>query len=167
MAGQNSFDIVSKIDLQEVRNAVDQAMKEIKQRFDFKGSKSDITLDDKEKAMILLSDDENKLKSVIDILQTKIIKRGISLKALTYEKLEQALGGTVRQKVKLQDGIPQENAKEIVRIIKDAKLKVQAQIQGDQLRITGKSRDDLQAVIALLKEKDLGVDMQFVNYRSS
>lgn len=167
MAGQNSFDIVSKIDLQEVRNAVDQAMKEIKQRFDFKGSKSDITLDDKEKAMILLSDDENKLKSVIDILQTKIIKRGISLKALTYEKLEQALGGTVRQKIKLQDGIPQENAKEIVRIIKDAKLKVQAQIQGDQLRITGKSRDDLQAVIALLKEKDLGVDMQFVNYRSS
>lgn len=167
MAGQNSFDIVSKIDLQEVRNAVDQAMKEIKQRFDFKGSKSDIMLDDKEKAMILLSDDENKLKSVIDILQTKIIKRGISLKALTYEKLEQALGGTVRQKIKLQDGIPQENAKEIVRIIKDAKLKVQAQIQGDQLRITGKSRDDLQAVIALLKEKDLGVDMQFVNYRSS
>lgn len=167
MAGQNSFDIVSKIDLQEVRNAVDQAMKEIKQRFDFKGSKSDITLDDKEKAMILLSDDENKLKSVIDILQTKIIKRGISLKALTYEKLEQALGGTVRQKIKLQDGIPQENAKEIVRIIKDAKLKVQAQIQGDQLRITGKSRDDLQTVIALLKEKDLGVDMQFVNYRSS
>lgn len=167
MAGQNSFDIVSKIDLQEVRNAVDQAMKEIKQRFDFKGSKSDITLDDKEKAMILLSDDENKLKSVIDVLQTKIIKRGISLKALTYEKLEQALGGTVRQKIKLQDGIPQENAKEIVRIIKDAKLKVQAQIQGDQLRITGKNRDDLQAVIALLKEKDLGVDMQFVNYRSS
>ncbi len=167
MAGQNSFDVVSKIDLQEVRNAVDQAMKEIKQRFDFKGSKSDITLDDKEKAMILLSDDENKLKSVIDILQTKIIKRGISLKALTYEKLEQALGGTVRQKIKLQDGIPQENAKEIVRIIKDAKLKVQAQIQGDQLRITGKNRDDLQAVIALLKEKDLGVDMQFVNYRSS
>lgn len=167
MAGQNSFDIVSKIDLQEARNAVDQAMKEIKQRFDFKGSKSDITLDDKEKAMILLSDDENKLKSVIDILQTKIIKRGISLKALTYEKLEQALGGTVRQKIKLQDGIPQENAKEIVRIIKDAKLKVQAQIQGDQLRITGKNRDDLQTVIALLKEKDLGVDMQFVNYRSS
>ena len=117
--------------------------------------------------MILLSDDENKLKSVIDILQTKIIKRGISLKALTYEKLEQALGGTVRQKIKLQDGIPQENAKEIVRIIKDAKLKVQAQIQGDQLRITGKNRDDLQTVIALLKEKDLGVDMQFVNYRSS
>lgn len=167
MAGQNSFDVVSKIDLQEVRNAVDQAMKEIKQRFDFKGSKSDITLDDKEKVMILLSDDENKLKSVIDILQTKIIKRGISLKALTYEKLEQALGGTVRQKIKLQDGIPQEKAKEIVRIIKDAKLKVQAQIQGDQLRITGKNRDDLQAVIALLKEKDLGVDMQFVNYRSS
>ena len=167
MAGQNSFDIVSKIDLQEVRNAVDQAMKEIKQRFDFKGSKSDITLDDKEKAMILLSDDENKLKSVIDILQTKIIKRGISLKALTYEKIEQALGGTVRQKIKLQDGIPQEKAKEIVKIIKDAKLKVQSQIQGDQLRITGKNRDDLQAVIALLKEKDIGVDMQFVNYRSS
>ena len=167
MAGQNSFDIVSKIDLQEVRNAVDQAMKEIKQRFDFKGSKSDITLDDKEKAMILLSDDENKLKSVIDILQTKIIKRGISLKALTYEKIEQALGGTVRQKIKLQDGIPQEKAKEIVKIIKDEKLKVQSQIQGDQLRITGKNRDDLQAVIALLKEKDIGVDMQFVNYRSS
>ncbi len=167
MAGQNSFDIVSKIDLQEVRNAVDQAMKEIKQRFDFKGSKSDITLDDKEKAMILLSDDENKLKSVIDILQTKIIKRGISLKALTYEKIEQASGGTVRQKIKLQDGIPQEKAKEIVKIIKDEKLKVQSQIQGDQLRVTGKNRDDLQAVIALLKEKDLGVDMQFVNYRSS
>ncbi|MBI5043830.1 MAG: YajQ family cyclic di-GMP-binding protein [Nitrospirae bacterium] len=167
MAGQNSFDIVSKIDLQEVRNAVDQAMKEIKQRFDFKGSKSDITLDDKEKAMILLSDDENKLKSVIDILQTKIIKRGISLKALTYEKIEQASGGTVRQKIKLQDGIPQEKAKEIIKIIKDAKLKVQSQIQGDQLRVTGKNRDDLQTVIALLKEKDLGIDMQFVNYRSS
>ena len=167
MAEQNSFDIVSKIDLQEVRNAVDQAMKEIKQRFDFKGSKSDITLEDKEKAIILLSDDENKLKSVIDILQTKIIKRGISLKALTYEKVEQASGGTARQKVKLQDGIPQEKAKEIVRMIKDAKLKVQSQIQGDQLRVTGKSRDDLQTVIALLKEKDFGIDMQFVNYRSS
>lgn len=167
MAGENSFDIVSKVEMQEARNAVDQAMKEIGQRFDFKGSKSNITLDEKEKEIILLSDDEQKLKSVIDILQTKIIKRGISPKVLMYEKVEAASGGTVRQKLKLQFGIPQDKAKEIVRIIKDTKLKVQTQIQGDQLRVSGKDRDDLQSIIQLLKEKDMGIAMQFVNYRSS
>jgi uncharacterized protein YajQ (UPF0234 family) len=163
MATQNSFDIVSTLDLQEVKNAIDQAMKEISQRFDFKGSKSTITLEGKE--IVVLSDDEYKLKSVIDILQSKLVKRGISLKALTYQKVEQALGGTVRQKISLQEGIPQEKAKEIVKEIKGTKIKVQAQIQGDQLRVIGKNKDDLQEVIKFLKGKDFGIDMQFTNYR--
>ncbi|HXN06362.1 MAG TPA: YajQ family cyclic di-GMP-binding protein [Nitrospiria bacterium] len=163
MADQNSFDVVSKVDLQELKNAVDQAVKELRQRFDFKGSKSEITLEKEE--LTLVSDDAQKLKSVIDILQSKLVKRNISLKSLDYGKVEEALGKTVRQKINIQQGIPGEKAKEMVKEIKAAKLKVQAQIQADQLRVSGKSRDDLQEAIALLKKKDFGVDLQFVNYR--
>jgi len=163
VGSQNSFDIVSKIELQEVKNAVVQAMKEIQQRFDFKGSKSQISLEQKE--MVVISDDDYKLKSVIDILQSKLVKRGIPLKALTYQKVEEALGGTVRQKITLQEGIPQEKAKEIVKEVKQSKFKVQSQILGDQLRVSGKSKDDLQEIMKLLKGKDFGIDMQFTNYR--
>lgn len=165
MSKESSFDIVSIVEIPEVINAINQAMMEIKQRFDFKGSKSDIKLEEKDKKIILLSDDEHKLKSVIDILQTKLVKRGVSLKALKYDKVEPATGGTVRQVITLQQGIPVEKAKEIVKIIKDTKLKVQAQIQGEQVRVAGKSRDDLQSVISLLRGKDMGIDLQFVNYR--
>ncbi|MCC6544525.1 MAG: YajQ family cyclic di-GMP-binding protein [Nitrospirae bacterium] len=165
MATDNSFDIVSKIEMQEVKNAIDQAMKEVAQRFDFKGSKSDVKLEEKNNEIIVSSDDEYKLKSLIDILQAKLVKRGISLKALTYGKIETALGSTVRQNIKLQQGIPSDKAKEIVKAIKETKLKVQSQIQGDQLRVSGKNRDDLQSVIKLLRESDFGIDMQFINYR--
>ncbi len=165
MSKESSFDIVSIVEIPEVINAINQAMMEIKQRFDFKGSKSDIKLEEKDKKIVLLSDDEYKLKSVIDILQTKLVKRGVSLKALKYDKVEPATGGTVRQVITLQQGIPVEKAKEIVKLIKDTKLKVQAQIQSDQVRVAGKSRDDLQSVISLLRGKDMGIDLQFVNYR--
>ena len=165
MASDNSFDIVSKIEMQEIKNAIDQALKEVSQRFDFKGSKSDVTLEEKNNEIIVSSDDEYKLKSLIDILQAKLVKRGISLKALTYGKIESALGSTVRQSIKLQQGIPSEKAKEIVKAIKETRLKVQAQIQGDQLRVSGKNRDDLQSVIKLLRDSDFGIDMQYVNYR--
>ncbi len=165
MASDNSFDIVSKVEMQEVKNAIEQALKEVGQRFDFKGSKSNIELEEKNNEIMMSSDDEYKLKSLIEILQAKLVKRGISLKALTYGKIESALGGTVRQGIKLQQGIPSEKAKEIVKAIKETRLRVQSQIQGDQLRVTGKSRDDLQAVIKLLRESDFGIDMQFVNYR--
>ncbi len=165
MAEESSFDIVCEVDLQEVSNAVVQAMKEIGQRFDFKGSKSSIELDKGKAVITLISDDEPKLRSVIDILQSKLIKRGISLKALVYGKLEQAAGGTVRQLVTLQQGIPQDKAKEIVKIIKDTKLKVNAEIQKDQVRVKGKKIDDLQAIIAKLKELDFGIHVQFTNYR--
>ena len=165
MASDNSFDIVSKTDMQEVKNAIEQAMKEVAQRFDFKGSKSDVRLEEKNNEIIVSSDDEYKLKSLVDILQAKLVKRGISLKALTYGKIESALGSTVRQSIKLQQGIPSEKAKEIVKSIKETKLKVQTQIQGDQLRVTGKNRDDLQSVIKLLRDSDFGIDMQFINYR--
>jgi len=165
MATLNSFDIVSKIDLQEVKNAMDQAMKEIHQRFDFKGSKSEITLDEKENQIVLVSDDPYKLKSVVDILQSRLVKRGISLKSLNFGKVEEALGGTVRQKIQLQQGIPADKAKEIGKAIRDAKFKVQSQVQGDQMRVTGKSKDELQAVMAFLKEKDFGIALQFTNYR--
>ncbi|MFQ5454967.1 MAG: YajQ family cyclic di-GMP-binding protein [Nitrospirota bacterium] len=160
---QYSFDIVSKIEMQEVKNAVDQAQKEISQRFDFKGSKSRITLESDD--IIIISDDEYKLKSVIDILQSKLVKRKISLKALKYGKMEDALGSTVRQRIELQQGIPQDKAKEIVKEIKGAKLKVQSQIQGDMIRVSGKVKDELQGVITFLREKDFEIDMQFVNYR--
>ena len=165
MGGMNSFDIVSKVDMQEVKNGIDQAMKEISQRFDFKGSKSSITLEEKESQIVLLSDDEFRLSGVVDILKTRMIKRGVSLKALDFGKIEEALGGTVRQKVHLQQGISTEKAKEIGKAVRDAKYKVQTQVQGDQLRVMSKSRDELQAVMAFLKEKDFGLDMQFSNYR--
>lgn len=163
MASESSFDIVSKIDMQELDNAVNQAMKEIGQRFDFKGSKSNIAIEKEE--LVLISDDEQKMKSVVDVLQTKLVKRNIPLKALTYGKVEPAAGSTVRQRITLQQGIPTDKAKEIVKIIKNSKIKVQAAIQGDQVRVSGKSRDDLQAVMQSLKGEDLGIDMQFTNYR--
>ena len=163
---ENSFDIVSKVDLQEVSNALQQALKEIHTRYDLKDSKSDIRLDDKE-ALVLTSADEYKLKSVNDVLQTKLVKRGVSLKALTYGAIEPAAGSTVRQKVSLQQGIPIEKAREIVKLVKTSKLKVQASIQGDFVRISGKDRDTLQQVIALVKQSDFGIDMQFTNYRSN
>lgn len=163
MAEQNSFDIVSKVDLQELKNAIDQSLKEIRQRFDFKDSISNIVLEKEE--IVLTSDDAYRLKSVVDILQSKLIKRNISLKSLDYQKVEEALGKTVRQKVKVKQGIDSETAKSITREIKNAKLKVQAQIQDDQIRVSGKSRDELQATIALIKNKDFGADLQFINYR--
>jgi len=165
MAAQYSFDIVSKLDMQEVRNAVDQAMKEIRQRFDFRGSKSDITIEE-EKALVVVSDDEFKLKAVLDILNTRWVKRNLSLKALKPGKVEPALAGTVRQKFELKQGIAGDDAKTVTKLIKESGLKVQAQIQGDQLRVSGKSKDDLQAVMALLRSKeDLPVALQFTNYR--
>lgn len=165
MAAESSFDIVCKIDLQEMDNAVNQARKELSQRFDFKGSKSEIELDKTKGALTLHSEDDFKLRNLNDILQSKVIKRGISLKALKYGKAEPAAGGMVRQEIQLQQGIPQEKAKEIVKIIKATKLKVNAAIQQDQVRVTGKNRDDLQAIIAKLKSEELDIDMQFVNYR--
>ena len=165
MAEDHSFDVVSKVDLQEVLNAVQQAMKEIQQRFDFRGSKSNIELNKDKHEITLVSDDDSKLKSVTDILQTKLIRRGVSLKALSYGKIEQASGGTVRQSVALQQGIPVEKAKEIVKLLKDAKLKVQGEIQKDQVRFRAKKIDDLQAAIKLLKEKDFGIHIEFINYR--
>ena len=165
MAAENSFDIVSKIDMTEVTNAITQATKEISQRFDFKGSKSNIT--EEKDTLVVLSDDDYKLKSVVDILQAKLVKRGVPVKNLTYGKIEPALGGTVRQRITLQQGIPSEKAKEIVKAIKDSKSKVQAAIQADQVRVSGKNRDDLQSVIALLKGKDFGIELQFTNYRST
>ena len=163
---ENSFDLVSKVDLQEVSNALQQALKEIHTRYDLKDSKSDIHLEDKE-ALVLSSADEYKLKSVNDVLQTKLVKRGVSLKALTYGAIEPASGSTVRQKVSLQQGIPIEKAREIVKLVKNSKLKVQASIQGDFVRVSGKDRDTLQQVIAMIKQSDFGIDMQFTNYRSN
>jgi hypothetical protein len=165
MADESSFDIVCKIDMQEMDNAINQTMKEVGQRYDFKGSKSEVTLDKTAGKLVIVSDDDFKLKALDDVLQSKVHKRGISLKTLVYGKVEQAAGGTVRQEVTLQQGIPQDKAKEIVKIIKVMKLKVNAAIQGDQLRVSGKVRDDLQAVIAKLKDTDIGIEMQFVNYR--
>ena len=165
MAKENSFDIASKVDLNEVSNALHQTMKEVRQRFDFKGSSSEVRLDEKE--LILTSDDEYKLQSLIDIMQQKLVKRKVPLKALSYGKVESALGGTVRQKVSIQQGISSEKAKEIVRFIRDTKLKVRSTIQADSVRIAGRDRDTLQKVIALLREKDFGIDMQFTNYRTS
>ncbi len=165
MPDLNSFDVVSQVDMQEVKNAVDQTLKEIRQRFDFKHSKTDITLNEKDKELTIVSDDEYKLKAVIDILQAKCVKRNVSLKALLYGKVEPALAGTVRQVVTIQSGLVSEKAKDISKAIRDSKLKVQAQIQGEQIRVQSKSKNDLQAVIALLKQKDFGVDLQFVNYR--
>lgn len=165
MADEHSFDIACELDMQEVLNAVTQAVKEIAQRFDFKGSKSSIELDKGKAIITLVSDDEFKLKSVNDILQSKLIKRGIALKALSYGKIEQAGGSTVKQVVTLQQGIPQDKAKEIVRIIKDTKLKVSSEIQKDQVRVRSKKIDDLQSIMTMLKDRDLGIHLQFTNYR--
>ena len=165
MAGGNSFDVVSEVNMMEASNAVQQAMKEIRQRFDFKGSVSDITLEDD--VLTLHSDDESRLKAVIDVLTTKLVKRGVSLKALQYGKIEPAAKGTVRQVVTVQKGIPTEKAKEIVKFIKGTGIRVQAAIQENQVRVSGKNRDDLQAVIGSLKAQDFGLDLQFTNYRSS
>jgi uncharacterized protein YajQ (UPF0234 family) len=165
VADQSSFDIVSKVDMQEMKNAVDQTLKEIRQRFDFKDSKTELTLKEKEKELVVVSDDEYKLKAVLDILKAKCVKRGVSLKALTFGKLEESTGGTVRQAVTIQSGIPDEKAKSIAKHLRDAKFKAQAQIQGDQIRVQSKSRDELQAVITFLKQQDFGLDLQFINYR--
>ncbi|MCD9187407.1 MAG: YajQ family cyclic di-GMP-binding protein [Pyrinomonadaceae bacterium] len=163
MAKENSFDIVSKTNYPEVTNAVNQTTKEVSQRFDFKGSKATVELSDKD--LILTAEDDTKLRNMNDILQSKLVKRGVSLKALDYQKVEPAAGGTVRQVVKIQQGIPTDKAKEIVKFIKDEKFKVQASIQGEIVRVTSKDRDTLQAVIASLKAKDFKIDMQFDNYR--
>ena len=166
MAKQNSFDIVSEVDLSEVKNAVNQATKEIKQRYDLKSSNSEIDFDEKVPALLLHSSDEYTVQAVKGVLIEKLVRRGVSTKALTWERIEPAAGGRVRQTVTLQQGIPMEKAREIVKIIKQAKLKVQAAIQGDTVRVSGKKRDDLQEVMALLKEHDLEIDMSFTNYRS-
>ncbi len=162
----SSFDIVSTTDMAEVQNACNQTMLEIRQRFDFKGSKSQVELDLKKAQVTILADDGHKLKSVIDILQSKLIKRKVSIKALEYGNVEPASGDTVRQVITIQQGIPQDKGKEIMKFIKGLGLKkIQAQIADDQVRISGKDKDDLQSVIASLKEKDFGIDMSFTNYR--
>ncbi|MEA2173657.1 MAG: cyclic-di-GMP-binding protein [Blastocatellia bacterium] len=165
MAQQNSFDIVSEVDRAEITNAINQTVKEVRQRFDFKGSAANVALEEKE--LVLTAEDETRLRNMNDILQQKLVRRGVPLKALNYGKVEPAAGGTVRQHVAIQQGIPQEKAKEIVRYIKDSKAKVQAAIQGDVVRVTGKDRDTLQDIIAKLKAKDFNIDMQFTNYRSN
>ena len=159
---ESSFDIVSTVDLQEVKNAIAQAMKEITTRFDLKGTNSNVELVGEE---IILTGDESKMKAVRDVLEGRLVKRNVPLKALTFGAIEKALGGTARQAITLQKGIPSEKAREIVKIIKGSKLKVQASIQGEQVRVSGKNRDDLQSVIKMLKDTDLGIDMQFTNYR--
>jgi hypothetical protein len=161
----NSFDVVSKIDMQEVSNAIQQALKEIHTRFDLKDSKSNIELE--KDAMVLLSADEYKLKAVNDVLQQKLVKRGVPLKGLTYAAVEPAAGGTVKRRITMQQGIPIEKARDIVKVIKDSKKKAQASIQGDLVRVSSKDRDTLQEIIALLRQKDFGIDMQFTNYRTN
>ncbi len=158
-----SFDIVSKVDMQEVDNAVNQTVKEIAQRYDFKKSKCEVSLE--KDAVKILADDDFRLKAVIDILQSKCLKRGVSLKSLQYGNPESASGGMVRQIVTIRQGVSKEKGKEIIAVIKETKLKVQGQIQDDQVRVTGKNIDDLQEVIKLLKSKDLGIDLQFINFR--
>lgn len=163
MSKENSFDIVSKVELSEVTNAITQATKEIAQRYDFKGSKSTISLEKED--LVLVSDDEYKLEQVKDVLSSKLIKRDISLRNIDFGKIEPASGGTVRQRGKIAQGIDADNAKKINKLIKDSNLKVKSQIQADQIRVTGKSRDDLQQIIALLKGADLPLDLQFINFR--
>ncbi len=165
MAQQNSLDIVSQVDRAEVTNAIQQTIKEVRQRFDFKGSTATVALEKEE--LILSAEDETKLRNMNDILQQKLIRRGVPLKALSYGTVDPAAGGTVRQRAQIQQGIPQEKAKEVVKFIKDSKAKVQASIQGDVVRVSGKDRDTLQDIIAKLKAKDFGIDMQFSNYRTN
>ena len=163
----NSFDVISKIELPEVSNAIQQTVKEIGTRFDLKDSKSTVELNEKEKKILLASKDEFKLKAVNEILQAKLVKRHVPLKGLTYGDIIPAAGATVRQEITLQQGIPIEKAREIVKKIKDSKLKVQASIQGDFVRVSGRDRDVLQSVIQLLRQSDFGIDMQFTNYRTN
>lgn len=165
MAQQNSFDIVSEVDRAEVTNAIQQTIKEVRQRFDFKGSTATVVLEKDE--LVLSAEDETKLRNMNDILQQKLVRRSVPLKALSYGTVDPAAGGSVRQRVQIQQGIPQEKAKEVVKFIKDSKAKVQASIQADVVRVSGKDRDTLQDVIAKLKAKDFGIDMQFSNYRSN
>ena len=163
----NSFDIVSEIDLQEVDNAIHQAMKEVMNRYDLKNTKSTIERDRAANKIVVRSADDFKIRAVVEILDQKLVRRGVPLKGLVYGPIHEAGGSTVLQEIALQQGIPIEKAREIVKLIKNQKLKVQSSIQGDQIRVSGKKRDDLQAVMAILKEKDLGIDMQFANYRSN
>ena len=165
MAQQNSFDIASKVDRSEIVNAIDQTMKEVRQRFDFKGSHAEVVLEEKD--LLLTAEDETKLRNMNDILQQKLVRRGVPLKAFSYGRVEPAAGGTVRQRADIQQGIPTDKAKEIVKYIKDTKAKVQASIQGDVVRVSGKDRDTLQGVIASLKAKDFGIHMDYTNYRSN
>ncbi len=164
---ENTFDIVSKVELPEVVNSIQQAMKEITQRYDLKGSHSDIELNEKENTITLTSGNDFQLKAVLEILQGKLVKRQVPLKALTYGPILPAASSTVRQVITLQQGIPTEKAREIVKAIKDSKKKVQASINGDLVRVSGKDRDVLQDIIAVLRAKDFGIDMQFTNYRSN
>jgi uncharacterized protein YajQ (UPF0234 family) len=164
---ENTFDIVSKIDLAEVNNAIQQALKEMHTRFDLKDSKSDIQLNEKDNKILLASQDEFKLKAVTDVLEQKLVKRKVPLKGLTFGAIIPAAGSTVRQEISLQQGIPIEKAREIVKTIKDSKKKVQASIQGDLVRVSGRDRDALQEIIALLRGQDFGIDMQFTNYRTN
>ena len=163
MASGHSFDVVSEVDLQEVKNALQQAVKEIQTRFDFKGSHTEVSLN--EGALELSSADEFKLKSAMDVLKGRLVKRNVSLKALRPGNIESALGGSVRQRIELQNGIPIEKAREIVKLVKNTKLKVQTSIQGEQLRVSGKNKDDLQQVMQLLRDTDLDIHMEFTNYR--
>jgi uncharacterized protein YajQ (UPF0234 family) len=167
MAQQNTFDVVSKVDMAEVKNAVNQALKEVHQRYDFKGTNSDIQLDEKQHTITLATASEFTLRSLNDVLQQKLVRRSVSLKALSYGKIEPAAKDSVRQTITLQQGIPIEKAREIVKFIKDSKLKVQPSINGDFVRVAGKDRDTLQQAIGLLKQKDFGIDMQYTNYRST
>jgi hypothetical protein len=163
LAKDSSFDIVSKVDMPEVNNAVQQAQKEVANRFDFKNSKSSIKLE--EDKIVLISDDDFKLSNVVDILESKLVKRGVSLRALEYGKPQKAAGDTVKQEIKLLQGITQEKSKLMIKVLKDSKIKVVSSIQGDEIRVTGKNKDDLQAVISLLRKEDFGIELQFINYR--
>ena len=165
MAKEPSFDVVSEVDMQEVNNAINQTTKEITQRFDFKGTKSLVEVENGNSIKIVTEDD-TRMRNIVDILQSKFIKRGVSIKNLEYGKVESAAGGMVRQSIRIKQGIEADVAKKITKDIKESKLKVQTQLQDDQVRVSGKKIDDLQAVIALLKSKDYGVELQFSNFRS-
>lgn len=164
MAKENSFDVVSQVNMQEIKNAVDQAIRELRARFDFKGSKSDISYDGEE--IVLTGDDEFKLRNVVDILESKMVKRQVNLKALRYGKIEPGARDTVRRRVSLIQGIDQEKAKQIIKLVKGSKLKIQASLQGDQVRVSGKNRDDLQAAIQTIKDYEFDIPLQFVNFRT-
>ncbi|MDD4169114.1 MAG: YajQ family cyclic di-GMP-binding protein [Desulfotomaculaceae bacterium] len=165
MAKENTFDIVSQVNMQEVNNAVDQSIRELRTRFDFKGSKSDISFDGE--ALILIGDDEFKLKNVVDIFETRLVKRGVNLKALRYGKMEPAAKDTVRQRVTLVQGLDKEKTKVITKLVKASKLKVQAIVQGEQVRISGKNRDDLQSIMQVIKDNEFDIPLQFVNFRTN